>query len=60
MTELNKEIIKEIRNLDCDSNMKAFLETALNYELDLHDGDSQDSKQAIGKEYKKFISNFSK
>lgn len=60
MTELNKEIVKEIRNLDCDNNMKLFLEEVLNYELQLHEGGSKDSKQAIGKEYKNFISKFSK
>ena len=60
MTELNKEIVKEIRNLDCDNNMKIFLEEALNYELELHEGSSQDSKQAIGKEYKNLISKYSK
>ena len=60
MTELNKEIVKEIRNLDCDENMKSFLEEVLNYELKLHEGNSHDSKQAIGKEYKKYISKFSK
>ena len=60
MTELNKEIVREIRNLDCDDKMKSFLIEVLNYELKLHEGGSQDSKQAIGKEYKKFISKFSK
>ena len=60
MTELNREIVREIRNLDCDNNMKAFLEDALNYELDLHESGSQDSKQAIGKEYKNFIAKYSK
>lgn len=60
MTELNNEIRKEIRKLDCDNNMKLFLEDALNYELELHEGGSQDSKQAIGKEYKNLISKYSK
>lgn len=60
MTELNREIVKQIRNLDCDDNMKSFLIEALNYEIELHEGDSGESKQAIGKEYKKFISTFSK
>ena len=60
MTELNKEIVKEIRKFDCDNNMKLFLEEALNYELKLHDGDSNDSKQAIGKHYKNLIAKYSK
>ena len=60
MTELNNEIRKEIRKLDCDNNMKLFLEDALNYELELHEGGSQDSKQAISKEYKNLISKYSK
>lgn len=60
MTELNREIVKEIRRLECDNNMKMFLEETLNYELELHEGNSKDSKQAIGKEYKKLISKFSK
>ena len=60
MTELNREIVKEIRKLDCDNNMKLFFVFLLNYELSLHDGDSNDSKQAIGKEYKNFITKFSK
>ena len=60
MTELNKEIRKEIRKLDCDNNMKLFLEDALYYELSLHDGDSTDSIKAIGKQYKNFISKYSK
>lgn len=60
MTELNREIVKEIRNLDCDNNMKQFLEEALRYELDLHESGSKDSSHAIGKEYKNLISKFSK
>lgn len=60
MTELNKEIINEINKLDCSNNMKLFLLESLEYELVLHESTSQDSKQAIGKEYKKMISKFSK
>ena len=60
MTELNREIIREIRKFDCDNNMKLFLEEALQYELDLHDGGSKESPQAIGKEYKNFIAKYSK
>ena len=60
MTELNKEILREIRKLDCDNNIKLFLVEALNYELRLHDGDSTDSIKTIGKEYKNFISKYSK
>ena len=60
MTELNKEIVKEIRKFDCDNNMKLFLEDALNYELKLHESESKDSKQAIGKHYKNLIAKYSK
>lgn len=60
MTELNKEIVKEIRKFDCDNNMKLFLEEALNYELKLHESDSNDSKQSIGKHYKNLIAKYSK
>lgn len=60
MTELNREIRKEIRKLDCDNSMKLFLEAMLVYELDLIENDSQDSKKAIGNEYKAQISKFAK
>ena len=60
MTELNKEIVKEIRKFDCDNNMKLFLEDALNYELKLHESESKDSKQAICKHYKNLIAKYSK
>lgn len=60
MTDLNREIVREIRKLDCDNSMKLFLETMLEYELELIDSDSQDSKKAIGVEYKAQISKFAK
>lgn len=60
MTELNREIRKEIRKLDCDNSMKLFLEEMLEFELELIDSGSQDSKKAIGSEYKAQISKFAK
>ncbi len=60
MTELNREIIKEIRNLDCDNSMKLFIEKMLKYELNLIESESNDSKKAIGIEYKARIAEFSK
>ena len=60
MTELNREIVHEIRKLDCDNNIKSFLETMLQYELDLKDNEVGDSKKAIGADYKKSITDFTK
>lgn len=60
MTELNREIIREIRKLDCDNSMKLFLEKMLQYELNLIESDSNDGKKAIGVEYKARIAEFSK
>ena len=40
MTELNKEIINEIRKLDCDNSMKSFIENMLKFELELIDSES--------------------
>lgn len=58
MMELNKEIVKSIRHLDCDNNMKLFLEDILKYELDLlEEGETENTKS---KKYMDKISEYSK
>lgn len=60
MTELNKEIINEIRKLNCDNSMKSFIENMLKFELELIDSESNESTKSIGTIYKSKIAEFSK
>lgn len=60
MTKVNNEIKREIENSDCDHSIKLFLEEMLEYELNLIENESTDSKKAIGAVYKTQIANFSK
>ena len=60
MTELNKEIIATINDLDSDKNMKDFLGKILEYELDQYVNENPDSNIAAGTKYKGFIAKFAK
>ncbi len=60
MAELNKEIINTIKDLDCDKNMKDFLEEILNYELDQSVNENPDTIKASGNKYKAFIAGYAK
>lgn len=60
MPELNKEIVNAIKDSNSDKNMKDFLESILEYELDQSVNENPDTKIVAGKKYKRFIANFAK